>query len=804
MADVLSGALLLARRSLVSEPVVPIASVNAVATNPVADVLAGVKVWVDTYANLYPWWSGSLLPPEIRQVFFNAAPVAAPMQIKLDLAGGMTSVPVSFTASDADGNRLVYSVPEPGSAGAPQRGTVAVDNATGSFTYTPGADFTGTDTFSFVVSDDTSPHTHAWDNLLNAAFGILGTGLAGGHRDTATVTVFNNVDVLPDIAGELTVLTYNIAGLPFPFSDGRLPRIANTLQIGSRIADFDIVNVQEDVAYHPFLIAGADFPDRTAPSVPVWAWPVGAPLSDGLNSLSAYNIESLDRQAWATRPNLLNPGGFTYTRQHIPGGSSIDVYNVDTSGGSLTNAEIAQLSAFIGANSIGRAVIVTGDFGQLYSQPDQTLTLFASDNGLTDAWVELEYGGAAPPDAPTCAYADSCEQPDKIFYRDAAPLNPGDPATSPVHLRALEYTNEGLNFLNEAGADLSANRPQSVTFGYSVDTVGPMNVDMANWMADLPALSTLPLTSLPIPGTHDSGSYGITAQSPWALTGKDQFGFLTELPGFLQDLIVKPIGAGWGKTQSKDLYEQFTDGIRYVDLRLTNEPDGQIYLEHGLRSVPFGDVVDDITAFATTHPKEALVIYIQGMKNFSPATHAEVITEMDAAFGSRMVPRVLGTSATLADLWAIDKNVIVVYNNADVVAADADLWPDATIYRPWPNVTSVPALLTGNQTNLANRPPSAIWGIFGEPTPNITSYVTGILTIGPRNIEQFMFNVHPPVQQWIRVDFKNEVNLVTADWYQEFWPAGSTFARDGIGAVYETMGTRQSGASSVVVAASAA
>jgi len=248
MADVLSGALLLARRSLVSEPVVPIASVNAVATNPVADVLAGVKVWVDTYANLYPWWSGSLLPPEIRQVFFNAAPVAAPMQIKLDLAGGMTSVPVSFTASDADGNRLVYSVPEPGSAGAPQRGTVAVDNATGSFTYTPGADFTGTDTFSFVVSDDTSPHTHAWDNLLNAAFGILGTGLAGGHRDTATVTVLNNVDVLPDIAGELTVLTYNITGLPFPFSDGRLPRIANTLQIGLRIADFDIVNVQEDVA----------------------------------------------------------------------------------------------------------------------------------------------------------------------------------------------------------------------------------------------------------------------------------------------------------------------------------------------------------------------------------------------------------------------------------------------------------------------------------------------------------------------------------------------------------------------------
>lgn len=770
---------------------VPLITRRAVSVaNPVEEFVAGAKVWVDTFANGYPWWSGSLLPPEVRRIFFNAAPVAAPMQIELDVAGGVTNAAITFTASDADGNRLRYAVPTMGLPGAAERGTVTVDNAAGTFTYTPDVDYAGTDTFSFVVSDDTTPHLHAWEGLLNAAFGILGVGLAGGHRDTATVTVFNNVDVATDIVGEFTVLTYNISGLPFPLSGGPWPRITNTLQIGSRITDFDIVNVQEDIAYHPFLIAEALFPDRTAPEVPAWAWPVGVPFSDGLNSLSAYNIESLHRQAWASRPDLLNPGGFTYTRQHIPGGSSVDVYNVDTSGGSLTAAEIDQLSTFIGANSIGRAVIVTGDFDQLYSDPGQILTGFTTANGLTDAWVQVEYGGTAPTAAPRCAYDDGCEQRDKIFYRDAAPLNPGDPATSPVRLQAMSYTNEGLNFRNDAGADLSANRPQSVTFGYSVDSIGPMNVDLANWMAELPALSTLPLTLLPIPGTHDSGSYGITPRSPWALTGKDQFGALTELPGFLQDLIVKPIAAGWGKTQSKDLYEQFSDGIRYVDLRLTNEPDGTVYLEHGLISVPFDDAVDDIAAFATEHPKEALVIYIQGIKNFTPTTHADVVAQMDSAFGSRMVPRALGTSATLGDLWAIDKNVIVVYNNAGVVAADENLWPDQTLYRPWPNVASVPALLAGNETNLINRPPASIWGLFGEPTPSLTNYATGLLTIGPQNIEQFMFNVHAPVQQWMRVDFKNSVNLVTADWYQLFWPTGSTFARDGIGAVYETLGSR--------------
>jgi len=220
--------------------------------------------------------------------------------------------------------------------------------------------------------------------------------------------------------------------------------------------------------------------------------------------------------------------------------------------------------------------------------------------------------------------------------------------------------------------------------------------------------------------------------------------------------------------------------------------------------VPFADAVDDIAAFATTHPKEVLVIYVQGINNFTPDTHAEVVEQMDAAFGSRMVPRELGTSATLGDLWAIDKNVIVVYNNAAVVAADVNLWPDDTLYRPWPNVQSVPALLDANETNLNNRPTAAIWGMFGEPTPSFTNYITGILTIGTRTIEEFMFNVHTPVQQWMRVNVKNDVNLVTADWYQEFWPAGSTFARDGIGAVYETLGSRLSGVRGGAVAATIA
>lgn len=55
-----------------------------------------------------------------------------------------------------------------------------------------------------------------------------------------------------------------------------------------------------------------------------------------------------------------------------------------------------------------------------------------------------------------------------------------------------------------------------------------------------------------------------------------------------------------------------------------------------------------------------------------------------------------------------------------------------------------------------------------------------------------MFNVHPPVQQWMRVNFKQDLNLTTADWYREFWPAGSTYVRDGIGAVVRDAGSAKS------------
>lgn len=744
----------------------------------VKTVIDGVITWIRTYVD--PPWLGSVA--RLWNSIVDNPPVATAIQIEVDLAQGVSSHAIPFAAVSPSGRAISYSVPDRDMPGSPARGTVTVDNVAGTFTYTPDENFIGTDSFAFIASDAPTAHIRVLDDLIGSVMQFL--GLSARHRDTATVSIFNGVPIQPDpewalytaITGSFSTLTYGVAGM--------LNAIPNALEIGSRLNDFDIVNVQGDVAFQRLLAVNASFPDQTPPRSPIF--------SDGLSAFSAYAINEVKRVSWSECSIIcLGAKGFAYSQIEIPGGESIDLYNVETNSGiPPSNADIAQLSSFIQQNSIGRAVIVQGGFNQLYSEAGETLTDFAAANGLTDAWVQLEYGGIAPVDAPTCSYASSCEQDDKVFYRSAAPLNVDDPASSPVQLFANAYSNEGLNFRNGNGQDLSNSTPQAVTFGYSVAAVGPLNVDPENWMAKLPGISELPLTQLPIPGTHDSGTYGITPHSEWALTGQADFGKLTQLPPIVENLIVKPIAAAWGRTQGQSLSQQFADGIRYVDLRFSNEPDGTIYIEHGLRGPSAEDVVGQIAEFAYAHPKEILFVQVSRLTNFDADSNEVLVSMMVDAFGSRMVPRSAGTSATLEDLWAIDKSVVVIYDDDAVVAGDPNLWDSGTVYQPWWNVQTMDAVYLQDQAGLAGRPPGAIWGLSGGPTPDPSNIAAGILLLGPVSNYGFITRSQPTLKEWLSVDFKTAVNLVTADWVQQVGPTSSSYSRDVMAAVYETLGRR--------------
>ncbi|CAM4453527.1 Endonuclease/Exonuclease/phosphatase family protein [Mycobacterium basiliense] len=387
-------------------------------------------------------------------ILANRTPVATPQQVSIPENG--STGPVPFTAYDPDGNRMTFKVNPRGTPGGPQHGVVAIDQRNASFVYTADPNFVGSDTFTVAVSDDTSLHVHGLAGYL---------GPFHGHDDVATVTVFVGNTPTDTISGDFSMLTYNIAGLPFPLSSAILPRFLFTKEIGKRLNGFFVSNVQEDFSYHAFLIKRSRMPSQTPPSPPTLLWPIGVPFSDGLNTLAVFKVKRLDRQTWwqCDADNCLTVKGFSYSQLQLPGGNTLDLYNLhtNTGGGALTNANLAQLSNYIQQNSAGRPVIVTGDFNARYSDDQSGLLQFAQNNSLTDAWVEVQHGPTTPPFAPTCMVGNECELLDKIFYRSGVG----------VTLHATAYSNEAPNFLNSKGQPLSDHSPPAVTFQYETTNV---------------------------------------------------------------------------------------------------------------------------------------------------------------------------------------------------------------------------------------------------------------------------------------------------------------------------------------------
>ena len=128
------------------------------------------------------------------------------------------------------------------------------------------------------------------------------------------------------------------------------------------------------------------------------------------------------------------------------------------------------------------------------------------------------------------------------------------------------------------------------TYAYSHDD--GVCQDQSKWMSALK--DSTPLSSLSIPGTHDSMSLG------W--------------------------GGDIAQTQSKTLPNQLSSGVRFLDIRLAAYPklSDLLYSYHGfiyLHST-FQQILDTITNFLTNNPTETIIMRLK----------QEYTTETDATF----------------------------------------------------------------------------------------------------------------------------------------------------------------------------
>ena len=273
--------------------------------------------------------------------------------------------------------------------------------------------------------------------------------------DLSTEVTPDSSPVVP-VDGEFTLLTYNVAGLPDFISKSNPEEFIP--QISPLLNGYDLVLVQEDFAYHAELSKAAEHPYQTTP---MFEEPDQVPMGDGLNRFSSFPMGPLHRLQWPgcsgdfdCASDCLATKGFSFARVELALGVSVDVYNLHGEAGSCPGdvsirlLGYQRLVEFIGTWSVGRPVVVAGDFNLRWTDAEDVEPLkMLADAGLTEACEALDCGD---------------EHIDKVYFRSVENLQ-FEPLTWEVP----------PEFVDPDGEDLSDHEPVAVHFAWSgIPSVG--------------------------------------------------------------------------------------------------------------------------------------------------------------------------------------------------------------------------------------------------------------------------------------------------------------------------------------------
>lgn len=287
--------------------------------------------------------------------------------------------------------------------------------------------------------------------------------------------------------GQLSVLTYNVAGLPQEISEEN-PK-ANIPKISPLLNAYDVVLTQEDFdwwlpggladgldfnQYHERLRAEVTH-EYSTPVHPGYE-AVGIDLADrpnlavgdGIGILSRFPLDDFEVVPWTGcfggftegASDCLSMKGFRVATMEV-GGAEVDLYSLHGEAGgtpedqALQADDYEQLAAYIADHSAGKAVILGGDTN-LHIDPEHE---DSGDGADAEIWADFL---AAAGLTDVCAATD-CNDPaiiDKIAIRDGEGIT----------LTAEAWDSPAERFTDEAGQPLSDHSPVVATIGWSTTT----------------------------------------------------------------------------------------------------------------------------------------------------------------------------------------------------------------------------------------------------------------------------------------------------------------------------------------------
>lgn len=317
-----------------------------------------------------------------------------------------------------------------------------------------------------------------------AALALLLAGCSGDDGESASDTTGPAGD---EQAGELLLLSYNVAGLPQEVSEENPEE--NIPKISPLLEPYDVVLTQEDfdwwqpaldeldfTNYHERLRAETTHEHRTerhpgpdAVGIDVDEDRPTLLAGDGLGILSRIPFHDVERVPWddcfgsadtsdGGAADCLAMKGFAVATFELADGVEVDAYNLHAEAGSAEESmqiraeDFEQLAEYMAQRSEGNAVIFAGDTN-LHLEPDH-------DRVDTDTpiWNDfLEATGLTD----VCDVVD-CDLPgaiDKAAFR----------SDGGVEIEPLAQRFATDDFLDEQGEDLSDHPPLEVRFAWQAN-----------------------------------------------------------------------------------------------------------------------------------------------------------------------------------------------------------------------------------------------------------------------------------------------------------------------------------------------
>ena len=225
---------------------------------------------------------------------------------------------------------------------------------------------------------------------------------------------------------------------------------------------------------------------------------------------------------------------------------------------------------------------------------------------------------------------------------------------------------------------------------YNISVIASDNWKSESWMADsASAIENRSLKNIVLPGTHDSGTYAVSATSTLA-PAQDIPQWVNAVYGLgLTGLAVMQVIADWAKTQGYTIRQQLDAGIRYLDLRVVKS-DENYYICHSLYSINVDVLIADVKSFIEKNPKEIIILDFNHLYQMDALDdNKPLIDKLTNAFGAKMAPNSFNAGSTVKDFWSGGYQLIALYDNQESVSRYNQLWSQDQISSPWPDTTSV-------------------------------------------------------------------------------------------------------------------